>query len=66
MATSLQHMATCACGSVGGIVEHPGIHNVTDPVWVIAHENGVEHRNVRVEVLIDDVPHFRLKLEDPA
>lgn len=60
MAESFKHMATCACGSVGDVVKAPGLSDLLDPVWVVEHERGEQHRNVRVKV--ED--KFRLALED--
>jgi hypothetical protein len=52
-------MATCACGTVGGIVDGSGLESVRDPWWVIEHDNGEQHINVRVRV--DGKFRFKLK-----
>jgi len=50
MAESFKHMATCACGAKGDIVDSSGLESVQDPWWVIEHEHAERHRVVRVKV----------------
>lgn len=50
MAETLKHMATCGCGSVGDVVDQSHRFEFKDPWWVIQHQGGAQHTNVRVKV----------------
>ncbi len=50
MAESFKHMATCACGAVGDIVDRGNRFDFKDNWFVIQHEGDVQHRVKLVNV----------------